>query len=320
MTTASACGKVILLGEHAVVYGRPAIAVPVSQVRAEAAVEPLPDAGDILLEAPDLGRSYWLSQADAADGIAHLVRLALKELGVPAHDLRITVRSELPIGRGMGSGAAVSTAIVRALGRHFGADWPAEKVSALVFEAEKLYHGTPSGIDNTVIAFEAPVYFIKGQPPALLPIGAPLPLLIADTGIFSSTREVVGAVREAHARAPERYEALFDAIGELVKAARQSLEAGDLPALGRLMDENHRLLQAIGVSCPELDALVQAAKGAGALGAKLSGAGRGGNMIVLVTPERAAAVEQALRAAGAVRVIFTRVLSPSSEQNHHAVA
>ncbi len=320
MTSASACGKVILFGEHAVVYGRPAIAVPVSQVRAEAVVEPLPDAGDILLEAPDLGRNCWLSEAGADDAIAHLVRLTLKELGISAHGLRITVRSGLPIGRGMGSGAAVSTAIVRALSRHFGAGWPAEKVSALVFEAEKLYHGTPSGIDNTVIAFEAPVYFIKGQPPALLSIGAPLPLLIADTGIFSSTREVVGAVREAHARAPERYEGLFDAIGELVNTARQKLHADDLPALGRLMDENHRLLQEIGVSCPELDALVHAAKGAGALGAKLSGAGRGGNMIALVTPERAAVVEQALRTAGAVRVIFTQVSSPSAEQSRYAVA
>jgi len=309
MTTASACGKVILFGEHAVVYGRPAIAVPVSQVRVEAAVDPLPEAGDVLLETPDLGRRYWLAEADSIDGIAHLVRLALKELGAPARDLRISVRSALPIGRGMGSGAAVSTAIVRALCRHFGAHWPPEKVSALVFEAEKLYHGTPSGIDNTVIAYEAPVYFVKGQPPQIIAIGAPLPLIIADTGIFSSTREVVGAVREARGREPARYEALFDAIGKLVNAARRHIEDGNLPALGRLMDENHRLLQELGVSCPALDQLVEIARQAGALGAKLSGAGRGGNIIALVTPERAASVESALRSAGAASTIFTTVTS-----------
>lgn len=307
MTTASACGKVILFGEHAVVYGRPAIAVPVSQVRATAVVEPLPGASDILLEAPDIGRQCWLVKAGPEDAVAHLVRLTLQELGAPACGLRITVQSQLPIGRGMGSGAAVSTAIVRALSQHFGAGWPPEKVSALVFEAEKLYHGTPSGIDNTVIAYEAPVYFIKGQPPALLSIGVPLPLLIADTGIFSSTREVVGAVRQAYAQERARYSALFHDIGELVDAARQSLQAGDLPTLGRLMGENHRLLQKLDVSCPELDALVWAAKKAGALGAKLSGAGRGGNMIALVPPERISDVETALRAAGAVSVIYTLV-------------
>lgn len=309
MTSASACGKVILFGEHAVVYGRPAIAVPISGVRATAVVESLPDAGDILLEAPDIGRRCWLSTAGPEDAVAHLVHLTLQELEAPAHGLRISVQSQLPIGRGMGSGAAVSTAIVRALAQHFGAGWPPEKVSALVFEAEKLYHGTPSGIDNTVIAYETPVYFIKGQPPALFPIGTPLPLLIADTGIFSSTREVVGAVRQAYTRESARYSALFDAIGKLVDAARQSLQAGDLPALGRLMDENHRLLQELNVSCPELDALVRAAKEAGALGAKLSGAGRGGNMIALVPREHIPDVEAALHAAGAASVIHTLVTS-----------
>lgn len=308
MTTASASGKVILFGEHAVVYGRPAIAVPVNQARAHAHVEDSSLADDIRVIAPDLDQQCDLSEAKRNNPLAQIVSLTLAHLGLDLRSgLTVTVRADLPVARGMGSGAAVSTAIVRALAAHFGQCLDSEAVSALIFEVEKLYHGTPSGIDNTVIAFERPVYFVKGRPAETFPIHSPFTLVIADTGNVSSTREVVGDVRRAWEHDRTRYDAWFDEIGCIAQAGRECIEGGDLARMGRLMDENHRLLQQIDVSSKKLDLLVREARAAGALGAKLCGAGRGGNMIALVSPERVDSISDALFAAGAAGVITTVV-------------
>lgn len=306
MVRAFAPGKAILLGEHAVVYGRPAIAVPVSQVRATASVEPTPPGSGLTLVAADLGRSVRLQEATGDDPLAVIARQTLAYLDAPEPDGVLTIASSIPIAGGMGSGAAVSTAVARALAAFVGAELSAAEVSRLVFEVERLHHGTPSGIDNTVIAYERPVYFVQGREPEVVRVGAPLPLLIADTGISSPTREVVEAVRRRWEAEPARYDFLFDRIGELVEEARDAIDAGDLYALGMRMDQNHELLQEMGVSSPELDDLVEAARMAGALGAKLSGAGRGGNMIALVE-EETDEVEESLREAGAARVIYTVV-------------
>ncbi|MBN1956478.1 MAG: mevalonate kinase [Anaerolineae bacterium] len=304
---ASAPGKVILLGEHAVVYGRPAIAVPVSQVRASASIVPAPPGAGLTIVALDLERSLHLGEAALDDPLAVVAFQTLAHLGLQDLDGVLTVTSAIPIGGGMGSGAAVSAAVVRALAGFVGADLPLQEVSDLVYEVEKLHHGTPSGIDNTVVVYERPVYFVRGQPLATFGVGRPLPLLIADSGIPSSTRAVVGAVRRRWEADPLRYDALFDRIGERAVAARDAIEGGDAGNLGRLMDQNHQLLQEIGVSMPALDRLVEAALAAGALGAKLSGAGGGGSVIALVEAGTGAAVEAALRAAGAVQVLHTVV-------------
>jgi len=300
-------GKVILCGEHAVVYGRPALAVPLLGVHAEAEVTSgLPGTG-LVICALDLGEECALRAAAADHPLAALARLTLSHLGLPEPDWRVTIHSTIPVASGMGSGAAVSAALVRALAAAAGQGLPAEQVSALVYEAEKFYHGTPSGIDNTVIAYGRPVYFVRGQPPQTIPIGRPFALAVADTGVRSSTRAVVAAVRSAWEREPARYDALFDRIAEIVQVAARALAAGMPERLGPLMDENHTLLREIGVSSPELDALVAAARAAGAGGAKLSGAGRGGNVIALVTEQTAGQVVAALQAAGAARVMVTEV-------------
>jgi mevalonate kinase len=143
--------------------------------------------------------------------------------------------------------------------------------------AEKIHHGTPSGIDNTVIAFEKPVYFVKGKVMDVCWVGRPFRLAIGDTGIVSQTRVAVGEVRAALEQDRERYEEIFDDIGTLAHMGREAVEVGDVEAIGRLMDANQKLLRLIGVSSPELEGLIEAARQGGALGAKLSGAGRGGN-------------------------------------------
>ncbi len=308
MTAATAPGKVILFGEHAVVYGRPAIAVPVVEVQAEARVEPAYAGQGPVVLAPDLDRRIVLREAAEDEPLACIVRLSLEKMGQPSDpDLTVTITSTVPVARGMGSGAAVSTAIVRALAKYVGYWFSSRALSDMVYQTEILYHGTPSGIDNTVIAFEKPVYYVKDSGWELFWVGEPFLLAIADTGIESSTRDVVGDLRRRYQADLVRYDPLFDQVGEIAVSARAAIEQGHAEELGRLMNENHSLLQDLGVSCPELDRLVAAARDGGALGAKLSGAGWGGNMIALVTEATRGRVDMLLRLAGATRVMVTEV-------------
>lgn len=308
MTIATAPGKVILFGEHAVVYGQPAIAAPVSDVRATAKVEDAAERGVRIL-APDMGQAYRLTDAGSQDPLATAVHLVQREAGLEhLPDLTITVTSDVPIASGLGSGAATAAALIRALARHLRRPDLAEDalVSTLTYEVEKIHHGTPSGIDNTVVALEKPVYFVRQQPHNRVEtflVARPLPLLIGDTGRRSSTREAVSDVRRQWQAQTQRFEEMFAACGRISRAARSAIEAGNLPEVGRLMRENHVILRQMTVSSPELDRLVQAAGDAGALGAKLSGGGRGGNMVALAEEGAQGTVRHALLAAGAVRVI-----------------
>lgn len=303
---ATAIAKIILVGEHAVVFGQPAIAVPVTERQATALVEPGRPRTGIVLHAENLGRRYLLDAAAPDEPLAFTVRNVLRRLGVRNEpDLRISVTSTIPIASGLGSGAAVASALVRALSAYCGVALPPDQISALVYETEKLHHGTPSGIDNTVVAYEQPVWFRQDTPVEPFTVSVPFHFLIADTGIPSPTRVTVAEVRERRAADPNRYEAIFSRIGMVVEAARLALESGDRAALGRLMNANQDLLRQLEVSAPENERLIEAALAAGAAGAKLSGGGRGGNVIALVNPEEADVVERALVAAGATSVFQT---------------
>lgn len=321
MSSASAPGKVVLFGEHAVVYGRPALAVPVAQVHADVEVSESADAG-VWIDAPDIDLYTELSTVPPDQPIASVIRNVFQNLGISTFPpLTIRITSTIPLASGMGSGAAVSVAIIRALSCMFDRPFPDETVSALAFEAEKFYHGTPSGIDNTVVTFARPVYFIKSNSPIgrgnrgegpfieTFQVKKPFTIVIGDTGVPASTKESVGDVRRLWQADPPRWEKVFDAVGDIVQQARRAIEVGEVDVLGPLMDANHALLQEMTVSSPELDQLVAAARSAGALGAKLSGGGRGGNMIALVTLEKREQVEALLRAAGARRVLVTTVES-----------
>ena len=309
MIKASASGKAILFGEHAVVYDQPAIAIPLSQMRATVQVEDLdPGTSGVLIDAPDISRSFWLREAEDGDPLAFAARLALDELGVEAHlKLHLTIRSKIPIASGLGSSAAISIAIIRSLSGHFGKPLAVETISRIAFEVECLHHGTPSGIDNTVIAFEKPVYFIREHKPEIIPIPTPLNLVFGDTGVSMKTAIPVGLLRERWEKDPVTYGAWFGEIGEIVKEARSKLQAGTIESLGALMNQNQALLEDMGLSSQELQHLVRAARESGALGAKLSGAGMGGIMIALVMPDAVQIVENALRIAGAKQVFMTEV-------------
>jgi mevalonate kinase len=307
MSTAYAPGKVILFGEHAVVYGQPALAVPVTQVRAEVGIDRALNHG-IRIDAPNIGLSERLDALSPSHPLAATVRNTLAALDSGSlSGVTVLVRSNIPVASGLGSGAAVSVAIIRALAKHLKKELTDEQVITLAFETEKLYHGTPSGIDNTVVTYAKPVYFVKGQPIRILQVKKPFTVVIGDTGIPASTKESVRFVRVQRSKTPQRYETLFAAVGSIVKTACQLIETGMPESFGPLMDENHALLRSMGVSSPELDRLVEAAREAGALGAKMSGGGRGGNMIALIPAGKAEAVARFLKEAGAKNTIITRV-------------
>lgn len=306
MSEASASAKIILVGEHAVVYGQPAIAVPISDLRAFAIVE-ANDTGVLRIVSAELDIPVNIDAEAVDNALALTARLVLTTLKAAPPSATIYIRSDIPVASGLGSGAAVSTALARALCVALDAEMDEATLNSLIYEVEKIHHGTPSGIDNTVIVYERPVYFVRGQAIETLTQALRFTLLIGDTGKSASTRTAVAGVREFFERVPEIVQPMLDEVGALVRSARGALETGDLVALGMLMTRNHALLQQLTVSSPELDVLVKAAMDAGALGAKLSGGGRGGNMIALVTAERVTQVTLALREAGAVRVFATEV-------------
>ena len=312
---ASAPGKVILFGEHAVVYNRPALAVPVTQVHADVEVSDTPRAG-IFINAPGIDLHAELNSLPADHPIASVILKVFSTLGLPSPTgrrvgdeggLEISITSSIPVASGLGSGAAVSVALIRSLSSFLFRSLTDDEVNMLAFEIEKLYHGTPSGIDNTVITYNKPVYFIKGQPIETFKVGKPFTIVIGDTGVSALTKESVGDVRRLWLRDTANFENCFNEIAQIVLIARRSIEHGRPELLGELMDHNHALLQGLTVSSPELDKLVVAARNAGALGAKLSGGGRGGNMIALVEQDRAESVANALISAGAKRTIITEI-------------
>jgi mevalonate kinase len=306
---ASSPGKIILFGEHAVVYGEPAIAAPVFSTRAKviinARIQGRP--GEIWIEAPDISLSAPIDQLDLDHPLRAAVQIVIGEFDldqVPSCNIRIS--SEIPPSSGLGSSAAISISIIRAFSAFLGKRLSDEQVSDFAYEVEKIHHGTPSGIDNTVISHQKPVYYRKGNPFEFLEIREEFSVLIVYSGIPGNTKQAVEGVRERWQKDPELYNQIFSRIGEITQAARGIIETGNPDQLGALMNENHQLLQEIGVSSPELDQLVLAATEAGALGAKLSGGGLGGHIIALVKSDADYISEELLKK-GAVSTLITPV-------------
>lgn len=301
----SAPAKIILLGEHAVVYGQPAIAAPVPSLRAYASAQPSHNALNARsIELNQRASLHRPASAAAARPLRQLLQLAAGYFGLSDARGDLVIQSDIPVGGGMGSGAAVSAAAMRALAALYGRQIPDEALNQLVFEMEKLHHGRPSGIDNSVVVYERPIYFEHGKDLAPLTVKNACHILIADTGHAAKTSAAVARVRQGFTKNQAAAEAIFARIGKLVRSARQALEGGQQRQLGALMNENQRLLRQLGISSPALDTLVEASMAAGALGAKLSGGGMGGNMIALLEQESSCqAVSQALTGAGAARIV-----------------
>ncbi len=308
--SATACGKLILLGEHAVVYDSPAIAIPITSLRVRAVVEPLIGEvqGTIRVKAEPLGIDHNLTELGKDHFLANALGLLFSTLGLlQTPTCRITITSELPIAAGLGSSAAYAVALLRAMSAFLGHSLNLQELNTLAFQSEQSVHGRPSGIDNTVITYEKPIFYQRGAMIEFLQPIREFVFVIADSGIRKSTRESTSQLAADLKADPQRYQPHLDAIADLVKQSKRSFQIGDLDALGSAINANQEHLSALRLSCPELDGLVSVAREAGALGAKLTGGGKGGHMLALVTPETEAAVAQALQSAGSPRVFSTRL-------------
>jgi len=312
MKTASgrAHGKVILIGEHAVVYGHPAIAIPVRGVGTEVAGE-LARAGGIQVVSPgfDAQTSDPSAGSRARASLKRLAEMVLKVFGEESQSASFRVRSDIPPGRGMGSSAALCVAMIRAVCGLFGRQLSADETASLALEAERMFHAAPSGIDTTVAAHDKPVYFVKRKGPQPVEAGqTAFRFLIADTGVSSSTADVVRDVARLRDADRARYDALFWEVGSMASVAREVIRCGSRSELGMCMNRNQELLAEIGVSCPEAERLAEAAREAGAAGAKISGAGRGGVVLALLGDEtNEAALASALKQAGAKDIYETEL-------------
>jgi hydroxymethylglutaryl-CoA reductase len=290
-------GKIILFGEHAVVYGSRAIAAPVPlAVRARVVDE---DDG-VWLVVPRWGVEQRL-RMDPAKQMSFEVpaALILRELGLADRSMRIEVFSEIPRAMGLGGSAAVAVAIIRALDQRFELGLTDDQVNALAFQCECVAHGTPSGIDNTVATFGQPLVFRKGDPPEIHPLQLPAPLsfVIGMTGVEGLTAKMVAKVRDGRQRNRDVYDTVFKGIDAVTLQAIEAIKRYDLERLGELMNVCQGLLNGLQVSSWELEELIQIARENGALGAKLTGGGGGGSMIALC-PDDAGTVIEAIHNAG----------------------
>jgi mevalonate kinase len=283
MGRGSGFGKTILFGEHFVVHGVPGIASAVDSA-ADATVTKAQKGINVTDErsgAKGYAEKKKLQQLESIERMLTAMDMDPKEVA-----LDIWLGGNLPGFSGLGASAASSVAIARAIAEEFNLDLSDERINDVAYEAEKAYAGNPSGIDNTAATFGGLIWFEKNLAGGSniieqLSIREPVEIVICNTGIVANTKAMVAGVAERKKQNPTKYAALFSQAEELAHKGKKALEDFDLRQVGKLMNENHRLLQEIEVSCKELDYLVDLAREMGAFGAKMTGGGGGGCMLAL---------------------------------------
>lgn len=304
---ASAPAKVILFGEHFVVYDRLAVVMAID-LRANVIVKPRRD-DKIVIRSDTMGLYGEFASNDCYQPIAGgFGNIKLKPIYIAAKNvlnlagenagLDITIESHIPVAAGLGSSAAVSVATTAAVGNLLEMNLSRDDIFRLALEAERVIHENPSGVDPAISTYGGLIAYRRGEGVRRLRVNVDLPLILGGTRIKRDTREMILRVSEFRRLYPEAVDRIMDAGDMVANLAIKALEDGDLRALGNLMDINHALLYAIGVSNWAIEELVWAAKRAGALGAKITGAGGGGYIIALSQPENLRRIAEAIRMAG----------------------
>lgn len=274
--------KIIWMGEHSVVYGYPAIAIPLQGIEVECRIYPADE---------KINFDYY-------DTLSTAVYAALEYLNHTDVAVSYDIRSEIPQKRGMGSSAAISIAAIRAVFDYFEQSIDMETLEILVNKAEIIAHSNPSGLDAKTCLSDKAITFIRNIGFSTLDLDLDAYLVIADTGIYGNTRETVEKVAQAEeANLPH-----LAALGDLTEMVQKAIQAKTISEIGPLMTKAHSHLQAIGVSIDKADQLVQISLENGALGAKMSGGGLGGCIIALAqTKAQAEKISKALTEGGAVQ-------------------
>ena len=305
---ASAPAKIILLGEHFVVYGEPAIVLAIDK-RAYARIEERDD-NRLYMHSTDLNLSgyfengnFRVEQGDLKEArmkfepVKYAVGKVMEKRGEHV-GLNVEINSTVPVGAGLGSSAAVIAASTLATGAVLDVKLAKEDILRIAYEAEKIVHGTPSGVDPAISTMGGTMLFQMDTGFKPLEVKTGIPLIIGDTGVERSTRIQVEKVRDLVDKFPRVAEPIMKTAREIVLRAMDALKENDLETLGSLMNINHALLCGVGVSDESLEWLINAARKTGALGAKLTGAGGGGCMIALAREEKLEQVSEAIQRAG----------------------
>ena len=299
--TGEAHSKLILVGEHAVVYGQAAIAIPFPlKIRAQVRKS----FGEITISSL-LYTGIMHDMPSEMNGISECIKNALMHLNKPLKDLHISVNSEIPLGRGLGSSAAVATAIVRGIFLFFNKELTQEELYSLVEISESHAHGKPSGIDMMAVANHSPIYFKRQEGACSLNAPKSLFMVVADSGKIGETRRAVELVKQNRLINAVQIDATVKRIGDITERAKEAIVTGELTTLGTLLNQNQQELNLLGVSNESLNRMVVLALKAGAIGAKLTGGGMGGCMIALApTMVAAANISKELLKGGAAKAWY----------------
>lgn len=277
--------KVIMFGEHFVVYGLPGIVAALDSYTTADVEEGEQGSGLTLIDNRPAVDGYKEKKKGEQDRAMDLIMKFMK-IDVDKNPIKITLAGNLKCVGGRGASAAMATSVARALSDHFKLNLNDDQVNEVSYEGEKGSAGTPSGIDNTAATYGGLLIFkknLEGGPNSIdkLKTREPIDIVLANTGITQDTKEVVADIRQKREQDPERFKRIFSDYQEIFNQAREALENLDLNRLGSLMDRNQELLREMTLSCDEAEKIIKAAKDAGAPGAKLTGTCRGGSLVIL---------------------------------------